>query len=56
VFVIITGLFGLLLGQVLLARLPLRMRIARGAPYGAAAHGFGLSKARHRAAGRRSPA
>jgi hypothetical protein len=42
VFVIITGLFGLLLGQVLLARLPLRMRIARGAPYGAAAHGFGL--------------
>lgn len=46
VFVIITGLFGILLGQVLLARLPLRMRIARGAPYGAAAHGFGLSKAR----------
>ena len=46
VFVIITGLFGILLGQVLLACLPLRMRIARGAPYGAAAHGFGLSKAR----------
>ncbi len=46
VFVIITGLFGILLGQVLLARLPLRMRIARGAPFGAAAHGFGLSKAR----------
>jgi putative effector of murein hydrolase len=46
VFVIITGLFGVLLGQVLLARLPLRMRIARGAPFGAAAHGFGLSKAR----------
>jgi putative effector of murein hydrolase len=46
VFVIITGLFGILLGQVLLARLPLQMRIARGAPYGAAAHGFGLSKAR----------
>ena len=46
VFVIITGLFGILLGQALLAFLPLRMRIARGAPYGAAAHGFGLSKAR----------
>jgi len=46
IFVIITGLFGILLGQVLLALLPLRMRIARGAPYGAAAHGFGLSKAR----------
>lgn len=46
VFVIITGLFGILLGQSLLALLPLRMRIARGAPYGAAAHGFGLSKAR----------
>jgi putative effector of murein hydrolase len=46
VFVIITGLFGILLGQLLLALLPLRMRIARGAPYGAAAHGFGLSKAR----------
>lgn len=46
VFVIITGMFGILLGQSLLALLPLRMRIARGAPYGAAAHGFGLSKAR----------
>jgi putative effector of murein hydrolase len=46
VFVIITGLFGILLGQTLLALLPLRMRIARGAPFGAAAHGFGLSAAR----------
>jgi len=46
VFVIITGLFGILLGQALLAFLPLRMRLARGAPYGAAAHGFGVSKAR----------
>ncbi|TFW15823.1 LrgB family protein [Duganella callida] len=46
VFVVITGLFGILLGQALLALLPLRMRIARGAPFGAAAHGFGLSKAR----------
>ncbi|NGZ85504.1 LrgB family protein [Duganella aceris] len=46
VFVIITGLFGIVLGQTLLALLPLRMRIARGAPFGAAAHGFGLSVAR----------
>lgn len=46
VFVVITGLFGIVLGQTLLALLPLRMRIARGAPFGAAAHGFGLSMAR----------
>ncbi|MES2162646.1 MAG: LrgB family protein [Pseudomonadota bacterium] len=46
IFVIITGLFGILLGQALLGLLPLRMRIARGAPFGAAAHGFGLSAAR----------
>jgi putative effector of murein hydrolase len=45
-FVIITGIFGILIGQLLLGLLPLRMRIARGAPLGAAAHGFGLSKAR----------
>jgi putative effector of murein hydrolase len=46
IFVIITGLFGILLGQLLLGLLPLRMRIARGAPFGAAAHGFGLTIAR----------
>ena len=46
IFVVITGLFGIVLGQVLLRLLPLRMRIARGAPFGAAAHGFGLSAAR----------
>lgn len=46
VFVVITGLFGIVLGQLLLALLPLRMRIARGAPFGAAAHGFGMSTAR----------
>ncbi|MYM86443.1 LrgB family protein [Rugamonas sp. FT82W] len=46
IFVIITGLFGILLGQALLGLMPLRMRIARGAPFGAAAHGFGLSTAR----------
>lgn len=46
VFVMITGLFGILLGQVLLGLLPLRMRIARAAPFGVAAHGFGMSVAR----------
>lgn len=46
IFVIITGLFGILLGQALLGLMPLRMRISRGAPFGAAAHGFGLSTAR----------
>lgn len=46
IFVIITGLFGILLGQALLGLMPLRMRIARGAPFGAAAHGFGMSTAR----------
>ena len=46
IFVVMTGLFGLMLGKPLLKLLPLRMRIARGAPYGAAAHGFGLSVAR----------
>jgi putative effector of murein hydrolase len=46
VFVMITGLFGILLGQVLLGLLPLRMRVARSAPFGAAAHGFGMSVAR----------
>jgi len=46
VFVVITGLFGIVLGQGLLALLPLRMRIAKGAPFGAAAHGFGMSTAR----------
>lgn len=45
-FVIITGTFGMLLGKPLLQLLPLRMRVARGAPHGAAAHGFGLYVAR----------
>jgi len=45
-FVIITGLFGIVLGEIILTLLPLRSRIARGAPHGAAAHGFGLTVAR----------
>jgi len=46
IFVVITGLFGIVLGDVILALLPLRTRVARGAPFGTAAHGFGLSMAR----------
>ncbi|EGH71551.1 LrgB family protein [Pseudomonas syringae] len=46
VFVVITGLFGIVLGEVILTLLPLRSRVARGAPLGTAAHGFGLSIAR----------
>jgi len=45
-FVIITGLFGIVLGEVILTLLPLRSRVAKGAPFGAAAHGFGLTIAR----------
>lgn len=45
-FVVITGLFGIVLGEVVLACLPLRSRIARSAPLGVAAHGFGMTVAR----------
>ncbi|WP_213878704.1 LrgB family protein [Pseudomonas sp. dw_358] len=46
VFVIITGLFGIVLGEAILMLMPLRTRMARGAPFGSAAHGFGLTIAR----------
>lgn len=46
VFVVITGLFGIVLGEVVLTLIPLRTRFAKGAPLGSAAHGFGLSVAR----------
>ncbi len=45
-FVIATGLCGMLLGELLLAVLPLRSRLARGALFGAAAHAVGTAKAR----------
>lgn len=44
-FVIITGVFGAALGEVLLARLPLRTTLARGALFGMGAHGAGVAKA-----------
>lgn len=45
VFVVITGLFGAVIGQILLRLLPLRSGIARGALFGMGAHGFGVAKA-----------
>jgi putative effector of murein hydrolase len=45
-FVIATGVCGMLFGEMVLAVLPLRSRLARGALFGAAAHGVGTAKAR----------
>ncbi|HEY3598534.1 MAG TPA: LrgB family protein [Paraburkholderia sp.] len=45
-FVIATGVCGMLFGEFVLALLPLRSRLARGALFGAAAHGVGTAKAR----------
>lgn len=46
VFVVLTGVFGAALGQLLLARLPLRTSLARGALLGMGAHGAGVAQAR----------
>ncbi|ROL64217.1 hypothetical protein BK634_29085 [Pseudomonas chlororaphis] len=46
VFVMFTGVFGALLGGVLLRWLPLRSALARGALFGVGAHGAGVSRAR----------
>lgn len=45
-FVIATGICGMLLGEFVLALVPLRTRLARGALFGAAAHAVGTAKAR----------
>jgi predicted murein hydrolase (TIGR00659 family) len=45
-FVIATGVCGMLFGELVLVLLPLRTRLARGALFGAAAHGVGTAKAR----------
>ncbi|MGF6938978.1 putative effector of murein hydrolase [Paraburkholderia sp. UCT70] len=45
-FVIATGVCGMLFGEIVLAIVPLRTRLARGALFGAAAHGVGTAKAR----------
>jgi predicted murein hydrolase (TIGR00659 family) len=45
-FVIATGIVGIFVGELVLALLPLRTRLARGALFGAGAHGVGTVKAR----------
>lgn len=45
VFVVLTGVFGALLGDLLLAWLPLRTALARGALFGLGAHGIGTARA-----------
>ncbi|OWY39738.1 murein hydrolase effector protein LrgB [Xenophilus sp. AP218F] len=45
VFVVITGVSGMMLGQLLLTVLPVRSAMARGALFGAAAHAAGTAKA-----------
>lgn len=45
VFVLVTGIFGAAIGESLLAFLPLRSALARGALFGMGAHAFGTVKA-----------
>lgn len=45
VFVVLTGVFGMLSGELMLALLPLRSHLARGALFGASSHGAGTAKA-----------
>jgi len=45
VFVLVTGIFGAAIGESLLAYLPLRSVVARGALFGMGAHAFGTAKA-----------
>lgn len=45
IFVVITGVVGMVLGEALLALVRVRGSVARGALFGAAAHGAGTAKA-----------
>lgn len=45
VFVILTGICGAVLGEVMLKVMPLRSSLARGALFGMGAHGAGVAKA-----------
>jgi predicted murein hydrolase (TIGR00659 family) len=45
-FVILTGVFGSAVGELMLARLPIRSTLARGALMGAGAHAAGAARAR----------
>jgi predicted murein hydrolase (TIGR00659 family) len=44
-FVVMTGILGALLGEIMLAHLPIRSPLARGALFGMGAHGIGTAKA-----------
>ncbi|ACK52678.1 LrgB family protein [Methylocella silvestris BL2] len=46
IFVMVTGIFGAALGELMLTLLPLRSSLARGALLGMGAHGAGAAKAR----------
>lgn len=45
IFVVLTGVFGAALGEVMLNWLPIRTALARGALFGMGAHGAGVAKA-----------
>jgi predicted murein hydrolase (TIGR00659 family) len=45
VFVVLTGVLGAVLGEMMLARVPIRSALARGAALGMGAHGAGTAKA-----------
>ncbi|WP_286784444.1 LrgB family protein, partial [Pseudomonas sp. UBA3153] len=45
IFVMLTGVFGALVGGLLLKWLPLRSALARGALFGVGAHGAGVARA-----------
>ena len=46
VFVVLTGVLGAALGEIMLAFLPLRTSLAKGALFGMGAHGAGVAQAR----------
>jgi len=45
VFVVVTGIAGAVIGDMILARVPLRSALARGALFGVGAHGAGTARA-----------
>jgi len=45
VFVVLTGVVGAVLGEFVLARLPLRSALSKGALLGVGAHGAGTARA-----------
>ncbi|AIJ54160.1 hypothetical protein C086_00316 [Brucella abortus F6/05-3] len=45
IFVVLTGIFGAALGEIMLHWLPVRSALARGALFGMGAHGAGVARA-----------